>query len=207
MANKNGAHADQTFDLPLTLPQLEEITKVLSKASPAQVAKQYGVEPRRSEILLSGALVLRALMRRLKIEQIIRVAGGVSDGLLQSFLERNGLRESRLFDHDRAFLNQALAFGDRCRFNRQHAKQVARLAVSLFDQLAAQHQLGRNERAILKGAALLHEVGQLISFSAHHKHSAYMIRNADLPGLSEREKLMTACVARYHRKAPSQAAP
>jgi exopolyphosphatase/guanosine-5'-triphosphate,3'-diphosphate pyrophosphatase len=57
------------------------------------------------------------------------------------------------------------------------------------------------ERRLLKGAALLHEIGQFISFAEHHKHSYYLILHSDLPGLSASEKMIMALVARYHRKA------
>src|SRR5690606_36163078 len=56
-------------------------------------------------------------------------------------------------------------------------------------------------RMLLHGAALLHEIGQFVSFSQHHKHTQYLLMHADLPGLTETERVILACVARYHRKA------
>jgi exopolyphosphatase/guanosine-5'-triphosphate,3'-diphosphate pyrophosphatase len=71
----------------------------------------------------------------------------------------------------------------------------------LFDQTAALHGLGPAERGLLEVAGLLHDVGYDVSQSAHHKHSLYLIRNADLDGFTSRERDLIANVARYHRKA------
>jgi exopolyphosphatase/guanosine-5'-triphosphate,3'-diphosphate pyrophosphatase len=187
-------------DMGLTLAQLEEMIGDISKLTLEAITQRYELDARRAEIILPGALILRALMRLLKLEHLTLVRGGVGDGMLQDFLERAGLRRSRLFDHNRAFHVQALALGEHYHFNRQHAEQVARLAASLFDQLQPLDGLSATDRMLLVGAALLHEIGQYVSFAAHHKHSYYLIMHADLPGLSEVEKVMLACIARYHRK-------
>ena len=194
-----------TMDEEISLAELDQIIEKARILSVEGIAEAFRLDRQRSEVILAGALVLRAIMRNLKIERIGPTRGGVSDGLLQVFMERAGLRRSRLFDHDRAFLLQALALGEHYRFNRHHAQQVSRLAVSIFDQLQPLHKLGQADRRILKGAALLHEIGQMIAFSGHHKHSYYLILHSDLPGISEAETQILACVARYHRKSHPKA--
>ncbi|MGH7465621.1 MAG: HD domain-containing protein, partial [Longimicrobiales bacterium] len=90
-------------------------------------------------------------------------------------------------------------------FDEAHARHVASLAASLFDQLATEHQLGERDRRILLAAAVLHDIGQYISYRRHHKHSYYLISNASLPDLTPRDTLLVALVARYHRRAePSE---
>ena len=54
---------------------------------------------------------------------------------------------------------------------------------------------------MLEAAALLHDVGYLISYSGHHKHTYHLVRHADLFGFTPREREIIANVARYHRKA------
>lgn len=184
----------------VSLAQVEELLERVRTLSADQIADQFGLDLRRAEIILGGLLVLRAVLRHLGLDSLQLVRGGVSDGLLQVFLERAGLRRSRLFDHDRSFLLQAMALGDHYQFHRAHGEQVSRLAVSLFEQLEPLHELGPSDRTLLKGAALLHEIGQFVGFAAHHKHSYYLIMHSDLPGISETEKMILACVARYHRK-------
>ena len=87
-----------------------------------------------------------------------------------------------------------------------HSRELARLALRLFDEL--QPLLGVDDagRELLEAAALLCNVGVFISHSGHHKHSYYVIRNSEhLAGFTDREIELIAQVARYHRKsAPKQ---
>jgi exopolyphosphatase / guanosine-5'-triphosphate,3'-diphosphate pyrophosphatase len=98
-----------------------------------------------------------------------------------------------------------LDFARRHAWDEAHCRHVAGLALSLFDQMTALHDLGPAERELLEAAALLHDVGYAVAQSSRHKHSLYLIRNAGLDGWTPRELLMMANVARYHRKAlPSE---
>ena len=89
-----------------------------------------------------------------------------------------------------------------------HARQVARLALILFQEAQPLHQLDKRGALLLERAALLHNAGMLIAHRAHHKHSFALIRNTPLPDVSEEERHEIACVARYHRRAlPSKRHP
>jgi exopolyphosphatase/guanosine-5'-triphosphate,3'-diphosphate pyrophosphatase len=92
---------------------------------------------------------------------------------------------------------QALDFARRHAWDEAHCRRVTTLALSLFDQTSALHGLGPAERGLLEVAGLLHDVGYAVSQSAHHKHSLYLIRNADLDGFTPRERQLVANVARY----------
>ena len=90
--------------------------------------------------------------------------------------------------------------GERCGYWAEHAQQVARLALSIFDQTRSVHGLGEREREWLEYAALLHDVGVHISYERHHRHSYYLIKNGDLRGFEPHEIEVIALVARYHRQ-------
>ena len=97
---------------------------------------------------------------------------------------------------------------ERCNYSAEHAGQVARLALSLFDQTTATHGLGPREREWLEYAALLHDIGVHISFTRHHKHSYYLVKNGDLRGFEPDEVEVIALTARYHRRGtPKKAHP
>jgi len=89
---------------------------------------------------------------------------------------------------------------ERCNYWPEHAQQVARLSVGLFDQTRGVHGLTDREREWLEYAALLHDIGVHISYEGHHKHSYYLIRNGDLRGFEPDEVEAIALVARYHRQ-------
>ena len=71
----------------------------------------------------------------------------------------------------------------------------------LFDQTRAIHGLTDREREWLEYAAILHDIGVLISYEGHHKHSYYLVKNGDLRGFEPEEIETIALVARYHRQA------
>ena len=84
-----------------------------------------------------------------------------------------------------------------------HCRQVRDLAVGLFDQLTALHNLGAPERDLLDAAALLHDIGWTVSHDKHHKHAYRLIRENQrrLAGFTAAEVELIANIARYHRKA------
>lgn len=82
-----------------------------------------------------------------------------------------------------------------------HAEQVARLAVQLFEATASLHGYGAIERAWLHAAALLHDIGWVEGQKAHHKTSRRLIAQAEELPLRPVERQIVAGIARYHRKA------
>ncbi len=83
-----------------------------------------------------------------------------------------------------------------------HADHVARLALDMWDALAAAglHRGDPEERELLWATAILHDIGMAVDYDDHHKHSRYLILNAGLPGFSPREAALIGQAARYHRK-------
>jgi putative phosphoesterase len=106
-------------------------------------------------------------------------------------------------DHASAdvLLKKVLEFGQKCRYEKEHSHQVTKVALLLFDQLSELHQFGLKERFLLQSAALLHDIGWIYGRTGHHKASRDLILQAeDLP-FSDRDKLLIALIARYHRRA------
>ena len=85
-------------------------------------------------------------------------------------------------------------------YHEQHAHHVQHLATRLFDDLAPLHGYDADARGLLANAALLHDLGTIISYNDHHKHSENLIVSSGLPGFSPRETALIALLARYHRK-------
>jgi len=77
---------------------------------------------------------------------------------------------------------------------------VAELSKTLFRELQPDHGLGQRHETILYVAALLHEIGMYVSHRAYHKHSMYLINHSEIFGLGRTDHLLTALVARYHRR-------
>ncbi|MFP4501664.1 MAG: HD domain-containing protein [Candidatus Hydrogenedentota bacterium] len=83
----------------------------------------------------------------------------------------------------------------------EHALHVTTLATALFDAVQALHHRDKHARTQLETAAMLHDIGYCKDARKHHKHSRDIILERELPGFSETDRAIIACVARYHRKA------
>lgn len=178
-----------------------EVTQAVERLAKMDADKRRKrFDPRRADIVVAGAVVLEAVLQHLKLESITAVDRGLRDGILRDLVKR------RKVDRDDSSLHDAaVAAGLRFGFSREHGEQTAKLALQLFDQLAAVHQLPAAARPWLEVAALLHDVGHAVNYQRHHKHSQYLIQNADIPGLTDREKLLSALIARFHRRSAPEA--
>ncbi len=94
-----------------------------------------------------------------------------------------------------------IELAERCAWEADHSRQVAAIALTLFDYTKRIHMLGDREREWLEYAGFLHDIGNHISYEKHHRHSYYLIKNGDLRGFEPEEIDVIALVTRYHRRA------
>lgn len=184
--------ADEDSYPRVTARKLTRAVEQLAEMSPAERSEYF--DPRRAEIIVGGAVVLEQVVKHLELDAVIAVDRGLRNGLLYELAKK-----TRTLD-ERSIADAAEALGQRFLVDMNHGRQVAKLAMTLFDQLAAMHKLPESTRPLLEAAALLHDVGHAVSYQRHHKHSYYLIRNADIPGLADRERELVALIARYHRR-------
>ena len=97
-------------------------------------------------------------------------------------------------------IHSATAIAEKYHVDLDHARNVAEVAVRLFDLFQPDHGLAPRHRLLLRVAALLHEVGGFVSSRAHHKHSEYLIANSEIFGLNRNEIVLVSQIARYHRR-------
>jgi exopolyphosphatase/guanosine-5'-triphosphate,3'-diphosphate pyrophosphatase len=188
------AFASEDGQLHASTKQLTEATRELVRMGSKQRRRYF--EPRRADIIIAGAVILEAVAHHLQLEGVTAVEKGLRSGILIDLLRRRVPSRS-----DRSTVVAATALGRRFQFDEAHGVQVARLAVSLFDQIPTVHRAPASGRPLLELAALLHDIGNAVSYNRHHRHTYYLIGNADLPGLADRERELVACMARYHRRA------
>ena len=182
----------------VTTAEVEQLLEWLATKSAEERAAVPGLNPQRADIILAGLAVTAELLDLVEAPALTVSAYGLREGLL---LEMVGDERALAVDPLRAMRE----FVDRCQGDKRHVEQVRVLALALFDRL--HHVLGAPpaERAILEAAGLLHDVGQVVSYRSHQKHSYQLILHADRLNLGSRDRMLVALISRYHRrKGPSR---
>jgi len=184
------------------LPQadLRSAIDLLSRLSYHERISQLGLREDRADVILPAAMVYHHLASLAGAEEILVPGVGVKEGILVDLVDDLISHTTHEVRQEQQLTKAATSFGRRFMFDEAHGIHVARLAVSLFDQLRKLHSLGSEDRRLLLAAAILHDIGAFVGNKKHHKHSLYLISNSELPGLSSNEMLMVANIARYHRK-------
>jgi len=158
--------------------------------------KILGLKTDRADIIIAGAIVAQSVMERLHADTLTVSVNGLREGLfLEGFwdhLTYPVIADIRRF----SVLNMARIY----RYQKSHVNHVRYLAGRAFEQLAPLHGYGSAERDLLDAAAFLHDLGTIISYNDHHRHSQTLIINAGLPGFTPRETALIALLVRYHRK-------
>ena len=162
-----------------------------------------GMPEKRSEVILSGAVILQEAMTLLGVESLTVCERSLREGVIVDWMLTHGFIDNRLRFQSSIRERSILKTAKKYQTNLEHSERVAEFALSLFDQTQGQiHHWGADECQLLWAAAILHNCGHYISHSAHHKHSYYLIRNGELLGYNETEIEIIANIARYHRKSP-----
>lgn len=175
--------------------EVEQLLEWLTTRSPAQRRAVPGLNPERADIILAGLAVTAELLDLADARGVTVSAFGLREGLL---LEMAGAGTAPAAATDPLRLMRE--FVERCQVDRRHVEHVRYLALLLFDQLGDALGCGPGEQALLEAAALLHDVGQLVSYRRHHRHSYQLIMHAERLALSARDRQLVALISRYHRK-------
>ena len=157
-----------------------------------------GLNPDRADIIVAGLVVIDELMKFCGANMLLVNERGIREGLIINCMRRLKLVPDSATP--RNWKESLLEFARSCHFDEPHSRHVAKVSMSIFDALAKEFGLKKNDRRLLEAAALLHDIGYFISYNSHHKHSHHLIRHAELFGFSPREREMMALIARYHRK-------
>lgn len=184
------------------LEDLEATAARLCALNLEQRRKVPGINPERADIIVAGAAVLTAIMGAVGAPGLYTSDRALREGTIVDRLGRVvvGGPEALLADSVRN--RSVFQLARRCQFEEEHAKQVARLSCSMFDQFKelGLHNFGDAERELLYFAAILHDIGGFISYSDHQKHGYYLVQNSPLLGFDGTEIQMLAAMVLHHRK-------
>jgi len=172
----------------------------LAKMNNAQRAAVPGIGPRRSEIVIGGALVYASLLERLGLKGFRYSPLGLRDGILEQMLADVDLRASvhKKIEGERwaGVLQVCKHYG----VDVKKAEPVRQHVVQLYDETLRIHDLPPEYRLWLAAAAMMQDVGKYMNHQGHHRHTQYIVANSEIFGFSPEQRGVVGAIARYMGK-------
>ncbi len=167
--------------------------ELVSAGTPDKVASIPGMKTSRAPIIAGGAAILQACFESLGVEHMSIASGALQEGVLYDLLGR--------INHEDVRVRTIRLFQERYHVDRAQAVRVERTALTLLDAVAQAWSVPvRRARPFLSWAARLHEVGLTIAYNHHHRHGAYLLVNADMPGFSRDDQQLLSVIVASHRR-------
>jgi len=201
MAAGNDGRADDVRNRRVSAKALHRLRKNIVESDIQERLRIPLMDPRRADLSVAGSVLFDTIIRRLGAEEFTLCDLALREGLVLDYVHRNSARIRKVERYPDVRRRSVIELGERCGYWSEHAQQVARLALSVFDQTRSVHGMSDREREWLEYGALLHDIGVHISYERHHRHSYYLIKNGDLRGFDPQETEVIALIARYHRQA------
>jgi exopolyphosphatase/guanosine-5'-triphosphate,3'-diphosphate pyrophosphatase len=172
---------------------LERLAEAIIEAGDATKLPFPELNPERAPVLPGGVVIVYAAFKILGIELMKVADGALREGLLYDLLGR--------LHHSDIRTSTVAALASRYHVDREHAGRIQKTARDLARQALAKEYLDLDAiEQWLGWSAELHEIGFDIAHSGYHKHGAYIVENADLPGFSQQEQKLLATLVRSHRR-------
>ena len=184
----NGLNANG--ETGITREGLDRLCTLMIKAGSVEALNLPGVSRDRLPVLPGGIAIMSAIFEELGIERMTYADGALRLGVLYDLL-------GRFHQHDMRDSTVA-QFRRRYQIDGDQAERVEKTALAALSQL----QGGEPEESdvqFLTWAARLHEIGISVAHNAYHKHGAYILTFADMPGFSKKDQVLLASIVLGHR--------
>jgi exopolyphosphatase/guanosine-5'-triphosphate,3'-diphosphate pyrophosphatase len=177
----------------ITAGGLEDLQALMTDAGHLRAIRLMAVTDERRPVFAGGVAILAELFEALGIEQLRFAEGALRDGLLYDML-------GRLTDEDPRE-RTVTSMQRRYHVDLQQAQRVETTAVDFLSQVQEAWRLDDPQaELVLRWAARLHEIGLDVAHSGYHRHGAYLLQNADMPGFAREEQLLLARLVGAHRR-------
>lgn len=191
--------------LTADLSEVRKLADRMAKMRDEQRAAVPGIGPRRSEIIVGGALVYASLMERFGLRSFRYSALGLRDGILAQMLGDVDLRASV---HQKIESERWAGVLEVCRrydIEQRQVEPVRQHVVELFNALTRVHELPDEYKLWLESAAMMQDVGKFMNHQGHHRHAQYIIANSEIFGFSPEQRAIVSALARYLGKTRPEA--
>ncbi|MEI7968879.1 MAG: exopolyphosphatase [Betaproteobacteria bacterium] len=175
----------------ITESGLDRVRSQLLRVGEVDKVAALGLKADRAQVLPGGFAIMAGLFAELGVERMILANGAMRQGILYDMLGR--------FHHRDMRDTTVRQFARRYHVDTLQARRVVTLALELLTALDAELAADETVRQRLSWAAQLHEIGLMVAHAGYHKHSAYILGNADMPGFSRMEQAEIALLVLAHR--------
>jgi exopolyphosphatase / guanosine-5'-triphosphate,3'-diphosphate pyrophosphatase len=187
---------DKVHGYVLSRTAVSELVELLASKSRREREELPGLKSDRADVTLAGAVIIEQVLEQSGFGSLVVSGQGLREGVFFEEFLRD--QPDHLLDNPREFSVRSLARVSN--YEVTHSEKVRELSLALFDQLVPLHGYGAWERELLDYAAILHDIGVVVGYYDHHKHSAYLVLNSTLLGFSHREVAIISYLVRNHRK-------
>jgi len=151
------------------------------------------VDSERAPVFPAGLAILLEVAESFGIDRVRVAEGAMREGLLYDLMGR--------FTDEDARVRSVRAMEKRYHIDEGQADRVEATAVGLLEQVESEWGLEDPlAELVLRWAARLHETGLDIAHSKYHRHSAYLLEHADMPGFPREEQLLLSALVGGHRR-------
>lgn len=162
-----------------------------------QMIKVYNIPESVAELVLPTVLLYEQLLDLVPAKEVIVTADRFIDGMqLLHIGSKTNVELKKSWEQELISLFHCI--GKRYLYDKKHSGQVERLSLLMFDKLAKNYGMGERERLLLRGAAILHDIGKYICMRSHSSYTYQLIMATDIIGFSDRDKKIIALAAYYH---------
>jgi exopolyphosphatase/guanosine-5'-triphosphate,3'-diphosphate pyrophosphatase len=197
-AGRPGGVPVSVNQLRITREEFEEVHQRVMTLPAAERSRLSGLDAKRADIIPAGSTFLATAMELFGHDALTLSEWALREGIVIDAIGRHD-RTDWSDDPRSIRRSSVLRLCRDCNWDEVHSRQVARLAVDLFDQTGPLHELDPHDRELLELAGLVHDIGAHVSTESHHKHTAYLVQHGRLRGFSPEEVDELAALARYHR--------
>ena len=179
----------------LTMDDMAKMRELIMKASHVKDLDISSIKKERLPVFPGGFAVLYAIFDSLKMESMNFSDGALREGVLYDLLGRLHL------EHEDVRIETVQGLEHRYHIDYEQANRVELSACMLLNQVKKDWKLNHlDDENHLRWAARLHEIGLDIAHSSYHRHGAYLLQNADMPGFAWNEQRILACLVGCHRR-------
>jgi exopolyphosphatase/guanosine-5'-triphosphate,3'-diphosphate pyrophosphatase len=180
-------------DGTITADGLDQLRSAMIRAGDIEALELKGLKADRKPVIAGGLAIMSAVFSELKIGTLGVAGGAMRQGILYDLLGRTQ-------HHDMRDVTVS-QFMQRYHVDSAQARRVAALALDLFAQFTADDKDPDDTAPqFLAWAAKMHEIGISVAYSGYHRHSAYILQNADMPGFSKMEQEQLSTLVLTHRR-------